>query len=182
MACVVALAGPPASGKSTVARSLSRETNWPVVSFGQYILQIAQESDLLLHRANLQKVGQALVDKGPRRFCEEVLHWASWQPGQPLILDGIRHVAVSEELRSLTAPMSYYLVYLEIDQAVQQARLTKRGSDPPRTADLNGDPTEVEVRRGVRERADVIVDGAKPISVVTSAIVRHLVENGEWPL
>ena len=179
MACVIALAGPAASGKSTVARFLSDETHWPVASFGQYVRHIAQKRELPSDRATLQRLGQSLVDEGPRRFCEQVLRWASWKPGNPLILDGLRHVAVSEALRSLAAPMSYYLVYLNIDQAVQEARLTKRDSESASVVDLNQDLTEVEVRRGVRESADVVVNGSDPIRVVTSAIFEHLVENEE---
>jgi hypothetical protein len=83
---VVAIAGPIGSGKTTTAALLAGQLAWPKAGYGDTIRAIAAGRGLPASRVSLQRLGLDLTSSGWDAFTG-----ARWVPGQPLILDGLRH-------------------------------------------------------------------------------------------
>src|SRR5690242_7997878 len=98
---VVALSGRIGSGKSALASRLAQCLGCERVSFGDYVRAAALAKGLEPTGENLQLVGAALVEAGWEPFCRAVLAQAPWQPGQPLVVDGVRHVDALAHLKRL---------------------------------------------------------------------------------
>jgi hypothetical protein len=75
-----------------------------------------------------------LIDQGWEEFCRAVLMQVHWEPGQPLVIDGIRHTEAVDALRQLVTP-----------------------------SEAEEHPIEVQVGTVLPEMADLIVDGARPV-------------------
>jgi cytidylate kinase len=88
---VLAIAGPIGSGKTT-ATLLAQRLGWPQDGYGDTIRAIATARGLPASRSILQQLGMELTGTGWGTFTRLVLDHARWAPGQPLILDGLRHL------------------------------------------------------------------------------------------
>lgn len=168
---VLALAGSIGSGKSTLAQGVSRTLSWPYVSFGDYVRAVAQRQGLPLSREVLQSVGAALIKEGWEQFCQAVLAQANWKPGQSLVVDGIRHVEAIDTLGCLVAPSKLLLVLITLDQSTREARLRGRGITHESLQILDAHPSEAQVQALLPQRADMILDGAKPVETLLQDIV-----------
>jgi len=124
---VLAFAGRIASGKSTLSMNVARALSWPYVSFGNYVRQVAWSKGLVCSRQVLQNIGATLIDQGWDRFCRAVLSQVDWDPGQPLVIDGIRHVEAIDMLRQLVAPSKLLLVFVAVSELERKGRLRQRG-------------------------------------------------------
>src|SRR5437867_2887144 len=89
---VVYFAAPIKAGKTKVSTTLALRLHAPRVSFGDYLRSLAREKELEVTREVLQDLGDHLVNQDVLAFCEDVLRQHPWQPGRPLIVDGVRHV------------------------------------------------------------------------------------------
>ena len=174
MAHLVALTGLQASGKSTVAGAITTLMGWRTAGFGQYLQHIAQERHLTPDRANLQRLGQSLVNENPRIFCEQVVRWAGWVEGESLILDGVRHIVILDALRGFFAPQFLYLVYVDVDEALRRERLLRRGAELTDSVHFDLSPTEVEVPHDLRRTADIVVNGGIPPTVCALKILEFV--------
>src|SRR5207302_493379 len=56
-----------------------------------------------------------------------VIAQSFWRPGQPLVIDGLRHAEVFNALRNLLKPMDVFEIYLDADIPTREARLRERG-------------------------------------------------------
>jgi dephospho-CoA kinase len=101
---VIAFAGRIGAGKSSVAKALADHLGWKLASFGAYVRTVVSSRGLSLSRESLQAVGEELEAKDTTALCRAVLNAAFWQPGEPLVIEGIRHVRVLEILKTLVAP------------------------------------------------------------------------------
>src|SRR5437764_382109 len=115
MSTVLAVSGKIASGKSTLASTFANEVGWPYVSFGDYVRQIARQRGLEDTREVLQEIGDELIRQNLEGFCRSVLAQADWKPGQPLVIDGVRHFEVDDLLRRMVGPSKYVLTYVSVD-------------------------------------------------------------------
>src|SRR5262245_37743225 len=95
---VLSFAAPIEAGKTTVSTRVAELLIAPRVSFGEYLRGLARERGLEMTREVLQDLGEQLVRKDVRGFCEDVLKQQPWEPGRPLIIDGVRHIEVLEAL------------------------------------------------------------------------------------
>src|SRR5438105_3821546 len=110
---VLGVAGKIASGKSTLSTAFAETVGWPHASFGDYVRSVAREQGLdPSNRETLQKIGASLVDRDCEAFCRDVLAEADWKPGQPLVIEGIRHAEVKDALERLVSPSKFVLTYL----------------------------------------------------------------------
>jgi dephospho-CoA kinase len=127
---IVCLAGGIASGKTTVAQALiGALPNCSARSFGDVVRRYAQAAGLPLARATLQDTGVRLIVEGWPRFVDELL--SELPPdADVLIVDGVRHVEVVDELRGRFPGAALRLIFLYADDATAHARLTERGDDP----------------------------------------------------
>ena len=164
---VIGIAGHAKSGKTTLARALSRKLSIPTASFGETVEQIAQERGLLSdnlasNRAALMRLGEELVTHQLSDFCSRVLTQGGWQPGRSMIVEGIRHAAVVHELRRIVAPTRLFLVMVNTAPSVREARLAEEKLGGPLTrATMDAHSTEREVSSDVMNAAHCVVDGGE---------------------
>jgi hypothetical protein len=127
---MLALAGAPSSGKTTVARSIALETGAAHVSFGDFIRAEARVRGISTDRGALQLLGGSLLeDLGPRSFCEHTLASAGFTVNaRPVIWDGVRHVPVLDVLRGLYAPASVTFVVLAPPEQARRQRFAAGAS------------------------------------------------------
>ena len=161
---VLAFSGSIGSGKSTLSLRVAEALNWPYVSFGNYVRAVALLRGLGESREVLQEVGESLIQEGWEQFCKSVLAQATWEPGEPLVVDGIRHVEAVEMLRLLIAPSELLLIYITLNETTRKARLYKRNSaDYAQMQSIEEHSTEVQVKRQLPQMANLIVSGERSI-------------------
>lgn len=160
---VVAIAGAIGSGKTTLSNALSHSLGWPRVGFGDYVRKVAASRGQDESRETLQQIGESLLADGVPEFCTAVLNQVNWQPGQPLVIDGIRHIEVAEALRDLVLPATLKLVFVAIEEPRRLLRLEASGlADTHRLAEVEKHSTERQVRQALPGIADVRIDGSRP--------------------
>ncbi len=124
-AFVLALAGPPASGKTSVARALSSSYSAPLLGFGDLVRYEASRRGLPADRDAWQALGTRLVrELVAEGMARAVLDRAGVDLGHvPVIWDGVRHVQIDDALRGLYAPAPVLLVVLRPPERERRARL-----------------------------------------------------------
>jgi dephospho-CoA kinase len=165
MSTVLALSGKINSGKSYAGKPYAEEDGLDYVSFGDYVRQITELRGLPSSRENWQQIGEELVKTNLEDFCLKVLSQApNWKPGKSLVIDGIRHVEVSNFLKKYVAPSKYVLTVIEVDEQTRVERLRREGI---RQNDLieriESHSTERQVETILPHIADFIIDGNEPL-------------------
>lgn len=161
---VIAFSGSIASGKSTLSLALAGELHWKYASFGDYVRLQAKRCGLTPSRKVLQDIGQSLIEEGWEQFCRLVLIQAQWSAGEPLIVDGIRHLEAIATLRSLVAPLELWLIYISVDEITQKTRLQQRNRSAEESEQsVQNHSTEIQVKTRLQQIADLIVDGSQPV-------------------
>lgn len=169
---ILAFSGSIASGKSTLSNKLAQTFHWPRASFGDYVRSVADTRKISKTRKVLQTIGNELVISDVESFCNNVLQQANWKHGQPLIIDGVRHVNVLIALRKIVAPMKLYLLFISIDGDVQANRFIARETEELLSLQtLELDSTEQQVGTYLRDMADFIVDGSRSVEKVIQDII-----------
>jgi cytidylate kinase len=174
---VVGIVGKIRSGKSSLSRSLADELKWPFVSFGDQVRSVAHQRGLDNSREVLQEVGENLVETEPRKFCEAVLAQADWQPGQSLIVDGIRHLKIVEILRDFVRPSVLRLIYVKTADDVRESRLATEICGRQDLERIEHHSTEEQVGTILPGLVDLTVDGEKPLGNLISEVRVLLGEN-----
>jgi len=129
MRSIIAFAGLKKSGKTTLAKRLAVILAVPMASFGDQVRKEALRRGLAnASDKDLQTLGSELVKTNAKRFCQAVLDDADFQPGQGLILDGIRHVEIIPVIEVLTGAKTLSLIYVEssISDRKRRSSLTDR--------------------------------------------------------
>jgi len=169
---VLAFSGSIGSGKSTLSLSVAKALNWPYVSFGNYVRTVALLRGLGESREVLQEVGESLIQEGWEQFCKSVLAQAPWAPGEPLVVDGIRHVEAVEMLRLLVVPSELLLIHITLNDLTRKARLNKRSpADYAKMERIEDHSTEVQVKRRLPEIANLKVSGERSIDDIIHEIL-----------
>lgn len=171
---VVGFCGGISSGKTSLSTSVAEAMDCPRTAFGDYVRASARHQRLPETRESLQEIGARLVVEDTPGFCAAVLSQVSWEAAGKLIVDGVRHRAVLEALRSLVSPIPFKLVFVETTQEVRNSRLESRVESSTNLAQLERHSTEVEVVSSLRNEADLIVSGTELIPAVTAQIVAWL--------
>ncbi len=173
---VLGFSGRIASGKSTLSAAVADALEVPRVSFGDYVRHLAGYMGLDAdERVVLQGIGRLLAEH-PREFCAKVLAQGGYQAGQPLVIDGIRHMEIAEEIRVQVAPAELKLIYVEAEETTIKARLSQGGKHRGDIRRLELDPTEVQVRTTVRGQADINIrtDEGHTLEDMVDEVVRWL--------
>lgn len=169
---VVGFAGSIASGKSTLSIEVASSLEWQRVSFGDYVRTVAQSQGLGDSREVLQAVGVSLINQGMEQFCRSVLAQVNWQPGQALVVDGIRHAEIIPVLGQIVTPLDFRLVFVGVNESIREARLVERGlSDRQQWQQFEAHSTEAQVQTVLLTMADLTVDGTRKIEDLVLEIV-----------
>jgi hypothetical protein len=160
---VLSFAAPLEGGKTTISTNVATRFVSPHVGFGGYLPRPAQEMGLEVTRENLQDLGDQLVRCDVRAFCEEVLKQQPWQPGRPLVIDGVRHVEVLDVLSEILAPVEGYLIYINVDRTTQSKRFEHDELRHEKSLEeFERHPTEIQVRCMLPDRAALGSSQAPP--------------------
>jgi dephospho-CoA kinase len=153
---VIGFSGRIASGKSTISKALAADIGCRRVSFGDYVRNVAGERGLAPTREVLQSLGEELEATDVNRFCRAVVDWAGWRPGSSLVIDGIRHVRVLENLKSLVEPTPLILVFVDADDSRRTSRLAERGEgEDARLGLVESHSSERDVLEGLPQLAHI---------------------------
>nr|MDZ8016369.1 AAA family ATPase [Nostoc sp. ZfuVER08] len=184
---ILGFAGSIASGKSTLSIEVASSLGWQRVSFGDYVQTVAQRQGLGESREALQAVGATLVNQGMEQFCRAVLAQVDWEPGQPLVVDGIRHAEILSTLRRLVAPSELFLVFVAVNDSTREARLIERGlTHREQWQQFEAHSTETQVQTVLRAIADFTVDSTQKIEELVKEIVKWVqqlsstIERGDY--
>ena len=176
---VLAIAGPIGSGKTTTATLLARQLGWPQAGYGDTIRAVAAARGLPASRGTLQQLGAELTGTGWDTFTRLVLQHARWAPGQPLILDGLRHLPAATALRTAIAPLPGIIIYLDLPASIALSRARQRDHI---TSQPGGGHASHAIELGlpaVRDYADLIIQAqelepAQVASQVTGYLAARL--------
>jgi dephospho-CoA kinase len=171
---VLAFSARQASGKSTVSTEVAEELGWPRAGFGDYLRRIATERGLSTDREILQELGERFVRDNLERFCRNVLDSVGWEPGEGIIVDGIRHAQSIKVLRDIVRPMPVFLVYIDVPDAIRSDRLRARGVSEDFAKRHEQHSTEAEVIEILPKLADLRVDGSNSVADMKAQIIASL--------
>lgn len=176
---VLVFSGRKGTGKSTVTRILSERLNWLRVSFGDYVREEVvrrqlDPSDISV----LQTVGQDLVDTDAPGFVRAVLASGFWTPSYNVIVDGLRHLEIKDEIARIIRPANLFHIHLATDESIRESRLRDRISSTPLHnidfASLESHATELEVRRVLSDFSDTTISTDASPEEAVEAIMHWL--------
>jgi len=170
-AAVIAFSARIASGKSTVSAAVAEGLGWPRAGFGDYLRGLAAIRGLGGARETLQELGASLIRDSLEQFCLSVLNSAGWEPGEGIVLDGIRHVQTLNTLRNIVAPMPVLLIYLDVPEVLRGERLRERGISESVAELHERHSTERQVMDALPSIADFRIDASAPLISVQAEIV-----------
>jgi cytidylate kinase len=154
---IIAIAGPIGSGKTTITTHLSARLGWPHAAYGDLIRSIATNRGLTTDRATLQHIGTELIAAGWDALTRQILTQACWAPGEPLILDGLRHLGAAIALTKTVAPLPTIVIYLDTTAAIGTARAHHRDQlSNNATHHDERHPVELDLP-AVRNQADLVL-------------------------
>lgn len=167
---VIGLSGKRGSGKTTVAEDLASNLGWKIVHFGRLVKSKAAAAGLGDSIQELQSHG-AMLAKDPQQFCLDLLEFCSWNPGDNLIVDGIRHVEVADALEYVVRPSEFLLIAIKVDERTRLSRLEKRdGQLPKDVSRIDGHSTEAQVGTIIEQRSDLVITGDEAIDEIVLRI------------
>lgn len=174
---VVTFSGAIGTRRSDIAIALADRLGWERVKFSTFIAsRLAEGGAEADDRRLLQKLGQELVQSDVEGFVAGVLSQAvNWQPGNNLIVDGLRHAEVRLALVHAIRPSSLHYVHVEVDEVTRQGTAeTVRGIQERLLYRYDQDLTEAQLPKILPAYADQIVDGSLPATIVAEKISARL--------
>lgn len=161
---IIGFGGSALTGKSRLSQNVAQALTWPRASFGDYVRALAARRGLGADRSSLQSIGEQLIEADAEGFCRAVLAAASWRPGQPAVLDGVRHASVLEILRRIATPQPVLLVLVTAHTSVRTRRLAERramselATEAETIAQIDMHSTERDVHTILSSAADLVVE------------------------
>ena len=154
----IVLASRIGAGKSTLAQALKSSSGYQVFTFGQYVAQIARVRNIVVNRAALQDLGQHLVSSDPASFTKGALTGVDLSAG--VIIDGLRHQSVLEQIRLLANPVPVIVVFIRTERKVRIDRLMARGMNFAEIETADDHIMERSLEETLLPSADIVVDGS----------------------
>jgi dephospho-CoA kinase len=174
---IVGIAGPIASGKSTLGRALAERFSAKFVNFGDYVRHIARTRAIdISDRRALQDLGQSLVTRDVRSFVLGAFEWVNFREGNHVVLDGVRHDTVWKEVLTFASlhREAAKLIFLEMLEDERQRRLAARGLSRDEAATQESHVSETDVQLRLRDDADLLVDALQDGPAMVAAVGRYL--------
>ena len=154
---VIVLVSRIGAGKSTLGQALSTLSGYQVFSFGQYVKQIALTRGIGMSRKALQDLGEQLVASDPELFTTTALAGVDFDAG--VIIDGLRHQSVLEQIRLLANHVPVIMVFVNTDRKVRIDRLVARGMNLAEIDAADNHIMERLLEETFLPVADTVVDG-----------------------
>lgn len=152
----VGFGGRLGAGKSSISTALAEDMRWRRVSFGDFVRSVAGTRGMQPSRQVLQDIGAELESQDAVAFCRNVLKAGGWNPGESVVIDGIRHARVLNILKELVAPVPLFFVFLDAENQSRQQRLYQRDSiDAESLAVAESHSTERDVITVLPDLADL---------------------------
>jgi len=173
---VCGFSGRRGSGKTSISERVACHLNWPRVSFGAYVRKTAQEQNLDASSPRvLQNLGESLINDGIEKFCRAVIAQSIWEPGQSLVIDGIRHQDVLNKLKEIVVPSLFVLIHIYVDENHRLKRIVHRdGLSQIEARNVDEHSTEKDAKLVLSQLADFKINGDQPMDLVVREIETHL--------
>ena len=174
---IIGIAGPIASGKSTLARALVKKFSLKLIGFGEFVRHEAKARGMdATNRRVLQELGQSLVDEDVAAFVHSVFARADFRPADGVVMDGIRHENVWREVVAYASlhGSTARLIYLDMPDEDRHRRLEARGisSDQSLAQDLHA--SEADVHNRLANQAELRLDALRPEDDMLATIAAGL--------
>jgi dephospho-CoA kinase len=165
--------GPIGSGKSSVSKLFASTAGAGWSGFGATVKEIALERHLPISREDLQVLGANLVEKECSSFCRRVIFKAREGQQGASVIDGLRHIRVLKELRSIVGCDPLVCVYVDAPQPLRLERVKARdGVSHEKLAELEKHSTEIEVNNRLKEVADFVANNGGSVEDCVASIVQ----------
>ncbi|MCY3613862.1 MAG: AAA family ATPase [Bacteroidetes bacterium] len=161
------------SGKSSVSSAVASSLGWRRIGFGDFLrADLNSRGGDPNSRRQLQDLGQSRVNHDPVKFCTDVLSFGGFEPSEHIVIDGIRHSVIFEQLARLVAPVEVRLIFLKADEKSRLTRL-KGSMDRESLLDAEQHPAEADLSGAICTQADVAVDATRPLHEVVSTCLSY---------
>lgn len=175
MKAAIVICGQMGSGKSTIAAFLASKLSKQVVSFGNYIRRLAQESGQPTTRDALQNLGQAQYQSlGATGLLHGVLHLAGVEEDQTVVFDGVRHTEVLAAIRR--SAERTVAIYLEVSAEERYRRRRCQSShdlSPEEFQSVEHHEVEAETRM-LAELCDYVIDASRTLPDIQNILPSEL--------
>jgi len=174
MSLLLCFSGQIGSGKSSVSTAVAAALGWRRTGFGDYLRgEIVRSGGDPNDRKALQDLGQQRVDTDAVAFCRDVLAAAGFTPGDDLVIDGIRHVAIFEMLAEVGKPSEARLLFLGAPEITRNVRVQSR-TDAQDFARASMHRVEIELQDALPQRAGAVIDADQPFDKVVAECLRAM--------
>lgn len=168
MSYILIFSGKIGSGKSSISKLIADKFKFQWLSFGDYVRTKATQKGIEHTRINLQDLGEKLLKEDIRQFCTDVLNQVHWGV-EPLVIDGLRHDTILQELRSIIYPKKIFHIHLNITDDIRSQRLLKTRLIAMKDINiLDSHKNEIQVITNLGNSADIIINADNEIDVVVS--------------
>lgn len=182
MSLLLCFSGQIGSGKSSVSTAVAAALGWRRTGFGDYLRhEIVRSGGDPNDRQALQDLGQQRVETDAAAFCRDVLAAAGFTPGDDLVIDGIRHVAIFEMLAEVSKPSEARLLFLGAPETTRNVRIQTR-ADAHDFARASTHRVETELQDELPQRADALVDARQSFDQVMAdclKLIRQWMEGSQ---
>lgn len=175
----IGISGSIASGKTTLANILSSKLQFQTVSFGNYVRKVAKSKGIKLEREKLQELGENLVNRDLKSFCEQTIKQGNWVEGEPIIIEGIRHLSVLEYFEKRFGEDHFKLIYIDTPKNTRRKRFINRDAKKENLnfSKLNAHSTEIDLESKLRNEADLILDGTASLNQLLEVTLKSINTN-----
>lgn len=177
----ICVCGQICSGKSTITHALSKNYNWDIISFGDYVRHVGLTRNLPTTRSSLQDLGEELFSSsGSFYFLNEVIKFNNPNTITHLF-DGVRHIGIINAIQEKYIGTAIF--YLRInDKARYNRYLSRSAKGDPITSfenflDFCSRKTEKEII-AIAKRADLEIDSSLPVGIILHQINEYLLSTG----
>lgn len=175
---ILVLSGPIGSGKTTLSRAVAAALGWKRAEFGEYLRGIARDRKIAAERTALRMIGREMAQDW-QQFCAAVMTSGGWHPGEPLVLDGVRHVEALKCVRSIAMPAPVWLLWIDVPRSLRGERYRVKAIETEEAIrESERDWSEVQVDRDFRGIATRVLDGTHDVPNLVADVLLWLRTQG----